>query len=489
MVTASVLSRFASRVTARVTGAGKAGARPRVRHHPPRLVVGTPIVGNVFALMRDRLWTLERAGEAPGGLCEMPLPARSVLIASSPELIHELLVSGAESFVKGTTFRFLRPLLGDGLLLSERDFHRRQRRLMAPAFAHRRIAAYADTMTALTEKLQSGWADGARIDLAEEMMRVTLAIVTKTLLDADVSDDASAVGAAVALLIRDINARSSTPLAFLRAAEPTDPKVRSAKAALDAIILRIIHERRKTHDDRGDLLSMLLEAQEEGTGEGMSDRQVRDEAMTIFLAGHETTANALSWAFYLLARHPQAYERLRTEAASVLGGRSATAADLPRLGYALQVFKETLRLYPPAYLTSRMAAVDTELGGQTVPAGYDVLANIYGMQRRAEYFPEPERFLPERFEAAREKTIPKGAYLPFGAGARVCIGNSFALMEGQLLLATLAQRVTFALDTAEPIEPEPLVTLRPKGGVPVRVSRLAPSARVAPPASPVSLIS
>jgi cytochrome P450 len=202
---------------------------------------------------------------------------------------------------------------------------------------------------------------------------------------------------------------------------------------------------------------------------------VRDEVMTIFLAGHETTANALSWAFYLLARHPEAYERLRSEATTVLGGRPATASDLPRLGFALQVFKETLRLYPPAYLTSRQATCDVELGGQTIPAGIDVLANIYGMQRRADYFPEPDRFVPERFEASAEKKIPKGAYIPFGAGARICIGNSFALMEGQLILATLAQRVELTLDTTQPIAAEPLVTLRPRGGVPMRVAKRAAS--------------
>ncbi|HEX3769484.1 MAG TPA: cytochrome P450 [Polyangiaceae bacterium] len=479
----SVIGRFTSSLTARASGFPEQGARPPVRYRPSRLVVGPPRLGNMFALMRDRLWLLEQASAAPGGLCELPLLAGSVFVASSPERIHEVLVAEADSFVKGTTFRFLRPMLGDGLLLSERAFHRRQRKLMAPAFAHRRIAAYADTMAALTEKLQSGWAEGARIDLAEQMMRVTLDIVTKTLLDADVSDDANAVGAAVSLLIRDINARSSTPIAFLRSAEPRDPKVRAAQATLDGIMMRIIHERRQSRDDRGDLLSMLLEAQEEGTGEGMSDRQVRDEAMTIFLAGHETTANALSWAFYLLARHPQAYERLRSEAVSVLGGRAATAADLPRLGYALQVFKEALRLYPPAYVTSRLTTADVSIGGQTIRAGRDVLTNIYGMQRRPEYFPEPDRFMPERFEPAAEKKIPKGAYLPFGGGARVCIGNSFALMEGQLVLATLAQRVELALETAAPIVAEPLVTLRPKGGVPMRVSRRAPAARVEVPAS------
>jgi cytochrome P450 len=471
----SRLARSASTMAARASGIGVAGKPARVQQRPVRLVVGAPFVGNLVAMMRERLWLVEQASAVRGGLCELPLTGRSVMVASSPELIHELLVTQADHFVKGSTFRFLRPILGDGLLMSERDFHRRQRKLMAPAFAHRRIAAYADTMSACAESMAASWVDGSRIDLADEMMRLTLAVVTKTLLDTDVGDDASAVGAAVSVLIRDINTRSSMPISFLLGSASRNPQARAALATLDGIILRIIHERRESKADTGDLLSMLLEAQEEGTGEGMTDRQVRDEVMTIFLAGHETTANALSWAFYLLARHPEAYERLRSEATTVLGGRPATASDLPRLGFALQVFKETLRLYPPAYLTSRQATCDVELGGQTIPAGIDVLANIYGMQRRADYFPEPDRFVPERFEASAEKKIPKGAYIPFGAGARICIGNSFALMEGQLILATLAQRVELTLDTTQPIAAEPLVTLRPRGGVPMRVAKRAAS--------------
>jgi cytochrome P450 len=206
---------------------------------------------------------------------------------------------------------------------------------------------------------------------------------------------------------------------------------------------------------------------------------VRDEAMTIFLAGHETTANALSWSFYLLARNPDAYARLRAEAAAVLGGRIPSAEDLPRLPYALQVFKEALRLYPPAYLTSRLSLEDVEIGGHRVRAGTDVVVNIVGMHRRPEYFADPERFDPDRFEASAEKALPRGAYIPFGAGARVCIGNNFALMEGQIVLAHLAQRVELSLTPNREIPPEPLVTLRPAGGVPVRVRRIEPVRAVA----------
>ncbi len=472
-------SKAAQRVRALGLQAGPPGAlgllsEPRARRtRPPQLAVGGPFLGNVLALARDRLWVMEQAGAVRGGICELPLAGRGVVVVSSPDLVHELLVTKADSFVKGTTFRFLRPIIGNGLLTSEHEEHRKQRRLIAPALSYKRIAGYADTMVAYAERQQAGWADGARIDASSEMMRLTLDIVTKTLLDADVGQDAAAVGEAVSVLVRAVNARIAAPLSFLLASASRDPRVRRAIATLDGSILRIIRERRASRTDTGDLLSMLLAAQEEGTGEGMSDRQMRDEVMTIFLAGHETTANALAWSFYLLARHPAAYDRLRAEARDALGGGAATAADLPRLGYALQVFKETLRLYPPAYLTSRLAEEEVEIGGHRIAPGTDVIANVYAMHRRPEYFPDPGRFEPGRFEPAAEKALPKGAYVPFGLGARVCIGNNFAMMEGQLLLATLAQKVELSLADGREIVPEPLVTLRPAGGVAMRVRRLA----------------
>jgi cytochrome P450 len=427
----------------------------------------------VFALARDRLAVMQQAGAIRGGICELPLARGCVVIVSAPDLVHEVLVTQAESFAKGTTYRFLRPVLGNGLLTSEGDFHKRQRKLMAPALTHKRIAAYADTMVAYAERAQAKWADGGRIDVSAEMMRLTLDIVSKTLLDTDVGEAADEVGSAVSLLVREVNARMSTPFSFLLASASRNAPARAAMATLDSIIMRIIRERRESKVDTGDLLSMLLAAQEEGTGEGMTDAQVRDEVMTIFLAGHETTANALAWALYLLARHPDSYRRLREEAATVLAGRAASADDLPRLGFALQVLKEALRLYPPAYLTSRLAVRDVVIGGHRIRAGTDVIANICSMHRRPEYFPDPDRFDPDRFDAAAEKNLARGAYLPFGAGARICIGNNFALMEGQLILTTLAQRVDLSLAIAGEIEPEPLVTLRPVGGVPMRVTRLS----------------
>src|SRR5579872_1495228 len=337
--------------------------RPLTRRtRPPRLEVGVPFVGNVLALARHRLWVMEQAASVRGGICDLPVNGRSLIVVSSPDLVHEVLVARADQFVKGTTYRFLRPVVGDGLLTSEHDQHRRQRKLMAPAFAHKRIATYADTMASYAERAQARWPEGGEVDVAAEMMRLTLAIASKTLLDADVEGDSGAVGDAVSVLMRAVNARISTPISFLLPAASKNRRALDAMSTLDDVILRIIRERRASGLRTDDLLSMLLSAQEEGSGRTMTDRQVRDECMTIFLAGHETTANALSWSLYLLARHPDAYARLREEARTVLGGRPPGAEDLPRLGFALQVFKEALRLYPPAYLLSRMAENDVEIG-------------------------------------------------------------------------------------------------------------------------------
>ncbi len=327
-------------------------------------------------------------------------------------------------------------------------------------------------MSSHAERAQSEWIDGSNLDVAAAMMRLTLAIVAKALLNAEVDGDIEQVDAAVSLLVREINRKAALPLSIpFSWPTPSNRRAREAVLTLEGIIYRIIRDRRQAGVDTGDLLSMLLLEQQQSADEAMTDVQLRDEVMTIFLAGHETTANALSWAFYLLARHPDIYARLREEATSVLGGRSPRWEDLPRLGYALQIFKEALRLYPPAYVVSRRAIRDLELGGYDVARATDVIVNIYGMHRRAEYFPDPEHCDPARFEPDAEKNLPKHAYLPFGAGARVCIGNQFALMEGQIVLAALAQRVAFSLPDARVIPPDPLVTLRPQGRMRMIVRR------------------
>ncbi len=430
---------------------------------------GRPVVGSIFDF-RDRRLQLLAQLAAAGDLARFQMGPIPVYMASSAELAHAILVDQQDKVIKSRGLRVIgRPLLGKGLLTSEHDFHKRQRKLMAPAFAPRRIAGYAAEMAAHAESAQASF--GERVDLAEEMMKLTLGIVGRTLFASDVLGEAREIGDALTVALHYIPDQVSRilqrPYWF---PTPSNLRMRRAVKRLDETVYRMIDERRANPGDRGDVLSMLLVSKDEA-GATMTPEQVRDEVMTLFLAGHETTANALAWAFYLLARHPDAYARVRDEARNALGGRTPTVEDLPRLPYSLAVLKETMRLYPPAYMMARTVESELELGAHRLRKGSVVMVNTFGIHRRADYFSEPERFNPERFSPEAEKQLHRGAYIPFGGGARVCIGNHFALMEGQLILSHLAQRVTFHYD-GPAIDPEPLVTLRPRGGLPVRVQRL-----------------
>jgi cytochrome P450 len=392
-------------------------------------------------------------------------------MVNTSELAHAVLVEHAADFEKTPYMRIYgRPLVGNGLLTSENEFHKRQRKLVAPPFQHRRIAEYADVMVSYSEQMQKEWANGATINIAREMSRLTLWIVGKVLFDADVLREADELGKALTIGMRRFNSEMSAlvhiPLTW---PTPGNRRVQKAIARLNATIYHMIEERRRSGVERGDLLSMLLNARDEDDGSFMTDKQVRDEAMTLFLAGHETTAVALTWTWYLLTQHPNVYERIRDEVDRVLGGRSPTFADLPKLPYALQVLKESMRLYPPAFGFARQAVRPVTIGNYELPAGILVLISPYAMHRRPDYFPDPERFDPERFTPEAEQRLPRYAYIPFGGGPRICIGNHFALVEAHLVLATLAQRVLFELVPGQRIEPQPIVTLRPKNGIKMRV--------------------
>jgi cytochrome P450 len=408
------------------------------------------------------------------------------MLINAPAVVHEVLQTQADSFFKSLGLSiFLRPLLGDGLLTSERDFHTRQRRLIAPALSHKRIASYADTMAERAARMVAGWRDGDTFDGLEAMMRLTLEIVGKTLFDAEVSSDARVVGDALTEVMENTvaNLGSIVPMPPMI---PTRKNLASRRAQqkLDAIIYGLIAERRRRTDgpERGDLLSLLLAAQDED-GSRMSDKQVRDEAMTLFLAGHETTANALGWALYLLARHPDVRARAEAEAAPLVRrGKPLTMDDLKALPFNLAVLKETMRLYPPAYIIGRRALKDVvvpgERPGESVVIGKNkvVFINVLGIHRRPDLYPDPDRFDPTRFLGDREKELPRCAYLPFGAGPRVCIGNHFALMEGHLLLASIVGAARLDLLPGPVVRMDPLVTLRPRGGLQMRVTRVsAPS--------------
>ena len=426
---------------------------------------GLPLVGNLIQIQRDRLGLHLRCVMS-ADVTRLRIAWRTGWVVGTAPLAHQVLVEDADAFVKAPGLAQVgRPLLGRGLLTADGDDHRRQRKLMAPAFAPKRMQAYADVMAARAAIAADRVHAGATIDLAEAMMALTLDIVGRTLFDVDLAGEARAVADALTDAMEYIITSITSPLPYTWPL-PRNRRMRTAIAQLDDIVLRIIADRRARHVDRGDVLSILLEARDDD-GRGLGDRELRDEIMTLMLAGHETTANLLAWTWIALDREPGVRARLEAELDEALAGRAPTYADLPRLPYTLAVLEESLRLYPPAYVVAREARRALRVGVATVEPGHIVLVPIRAIQRRPDYWPDPERFDPTRFldgqGAAAHARRP--GYLPFGAGPRVCIGNAFALTEAQLILATWAQRLRFRLIDRGPITPEPLVTLRPRGGV------------------------
>lgn len=406
-----------------------------------------------------------------GDLPHFRLTSYPAYLLNHPDLVREVLVTQQNKFVKSLALQRARILLGNGLLTSEGDFHRRQRRLAQPAFHRDRLASYAQVMIACAKRTRDRWTEGAPINVAEEMMRLTLDIVARTLFSADVESQAPEIGEALTTVLKMFRLLL-LPFADLLEKLPLPPvrRFEKARARLDATIYGLIEERRKSGRDTGDLLSMLLLAQdEEGDGGRMTDTQVRDEAMTLFLAGHETTANALTWTWYLLSQNPECENRLHCELDSVLGGREATSADLPSLRYTEMVFSEAMRLYPPAWAIGRMAVEECELRGVKIAPGSICLASPYVMHRDPRWFPDPQRFDPERWTPEARETRPKFSYFPFGGGARVCIGERFAWMEGVLVLATLAQNWKLRLVADQKVDVQPLITLRTKYGMRMQI--------------------
>lgn len=422
--------------------------------------------GSAAAFKRDQLAFYTDCARKYGDVVETRLGPFRVVLIYHPDAIEELFVTRSRDFIKSPGLQILRPLLGNGLFLAEGDTWLRQRRLAQPAFHRQRVAAYGEVMTAFTERHVAGWKDGDVVEVHGEMMAVTQAIVGKTLFDADVSGDAHEVAQAARIMAEDFGARLSS-LRLIPYWVPTPRNVRAWRAIrrLDELVHRIIAERRASGEDRGDLLSMLLHARDADDGSGMSEEQLRDEAMTMFLAGHETTAVTLSWTWYLLAQHPEADARLASELREVLGGRAPTVADLPRLRYADMVITESMRLYPPAYGIGRQAVKATEIGGHAVNPKDILIAPTWVVQRDARWFDEPEAFRPGRWDGDLARRLPRFAYFPFGGGPRQCIGNAFAQMEAVLVLATLAQRFRLSLAPGQRITPTPYVTLRPEPGI------------------------
>lgn len=449
---------------------------PRLDPRIPRLPAG-PIVGNLLEYRRDRLGGLERMQRELGNVGAMQFGRTPVIVLSDPELIKEMLVDHAAIFVKGPNYDLLSKLLGRGLITNNGDPHRRNRQLLAPTLSHRRVASYGAAMVGFAEGRQASWSDGATVEAAEEMTKLTLDVVAKTLFNLDVGASADTLREAFTEGNRwvktEVNKLVHVPLSW---PIPRHRRMRRAMERLDEVIYPLIRERRRSDEDRGDVLSMLLLARDAETGARLDDTQLRDELVTMLFAGHETTANALGWALYHLSKHADVRARAEREVDGVLQGRPPSVDDLPRLPFTLQVFKESMRLLPPVPVISRHAAEDVRVGPYLLGKNQFVLVSIWGLHRRADLYADPETFDPTRFTPEREKLLPRSAYLPFAGGSRVCLGNHFALMEGHLVLATLLQRVRLDLEPDHPVELEPLLTLRARFGLKMRVSRRARAA-------------
>ncbi len=422
---------------------------------------------------RNPLAMMIAMAEEYGDIAHYKIGPQHLFLFNHPDLIRDVLVTNQKNFHKSRGLERAKRLLGNGLLTSEGEFHLRQRRLAQPAFHRQRIAAYAATMTDFAGRTRSQWKNGATVDMHVEMMRLTLGIVAKTLFDADLDSEAAEIGGAMTAAFESFNYAMLPFTEYLdRLPIPAVRRFNAARDRLDRTIYRMIGERRASGEDRGDLLSMLLLAQDtEGDGTGMSDAQLRDEALTIFLAGHETTANALTWTWYLLSQHPEVEARLHAELATALGGRLPAFEDLQRLPYTRMVLAESMRLYPPAWAIGRRALNEFEAGGFTVPAGSVVLMSQYIMHRDPRFFPDPERFDPERWTPEAQTERPKFSYFPFGGGARVCIGEQFAWMEGILLIAAIAQQWRMQLVPGHVVDLQPLITLRPRYGMRMTLER------------------
>jgi len=420
---------------------------------------------------RDSLGFIERAQREYGDIVWMRFLYVPALFLYHPDDVEYVFTTNPKNFIKSMSLRsnFFQRLVGNGLLTSQGEHWKRARRLSQPAFHRERIATYADTMVDFTQRLTSQWQAGEIRDVHRDMMRLTLEIVVKCLFSSDVSDDVDDVGATLKELVKPF--ASQATLGWIlnnRLPTPYHFRFHALAKKIDNVVYRIIAERRASGKDEGDLLSMLLAARDED-GSRMSDRQLRDEVMTLFLAGHETTALTLAWSWYLLGTNPDAETKFHAELDEVLDGQEPTMADVPRLKYTEQIVKESMRLYPPAYGLGREAIDDCEISGYHVPKGTQVFMFQWATQRDGRFYDAPLAFRPERWTEDFIARLPKYAYFPFGGGPRACIGASFAMMEIILCLATVGQRVRLELVPDHPVTIYPAMSLRPKDGVKVVV--------------------
>jgi len=430
---------------------------------------GSLLLGSLRRVQREPLELMREGFRDHGDIVGYRFGNTRAALLAHPEHIRHVLHDNQRNYNKqNVDYAMLRRLLGNGLLTSEGAFWHRQRRLIAPMFHRQRVAGFCNLMVNSTLEMLERWDALARrgepFDVGAEMTHLTLKIVAKALFSADVSDDAEAIGDALTEVNRQLGEFSLLDLLWM-IPTPRKRRFRAAVLALDQVVDKIIDERRLSTHRNQDLLSMLLEAVDEETDKGMTPRQVRDEVLTLLLAGHETTANALTWTWYLLAQNPEAADKLEREVREVLGDRAPDALDLPNLPYTRMVVEESMRLYPPAWAISRNAIADDEIGGYRIPRKTSVIICSFITHRHPAFWEAPERFDPERFSPARSEGRPNFAYLPFGGGPRICIGNGFAMTEAQLVIATVAQRYRLGLAPGHPVELHPLITLRPRHGM------------------------
>lgn len=446
---------------------------------------GVPLLGSFFDVHRDVLELFERGLREHGDTVRYRFGPFDFVVVHRPEDIRAVLLERADDFRKSPSYAGLEMVVGKGLLISEGEFWKRQRRLMTPAFHHKRLVDFGATMVRCASELADDWdrvsapsrrsdADNATvIDLHEHMLGLTLRIVGLTLFSTELSAQAGSMGPALAIALEHANFIATSMLLAPPPWVPT-PRNRRFQAAMrvvDDLVLGIIAQRRKTGEDPGDLLGMLMAATDEGGGVGMTDRELRDEVATLVLAGHETTAQALTWTFMLLSRHPEIERRAVAEIREVCGDAPPTFEHLRALDYTGRVIDEALRLYPPAWLFERQAIVDVELGGYTVPANTMVAVVPWTLHRHPGHWPNPEGFDPDRFLPEAAAARPRYTYLPFGGGPRQCIGVNFALYEAKLVLATLLQRYSLELIPGQDLSCDAAVTLRPAHGMKVRLRR------------------
>jgi len=455
----------------------ESGHEPESFRFPPGLQRNLPLyLFRRFFRPGNPILLFEHLAKTYGSVSHYKLGGSNIVFINDPDLIREILVTQASSFIKERTQNRMKILLGEGLITSEGEFHMRQRRIAAPAFHRQRIQAYAGMMVERAAAMRANWLSGQAFDMSAAMMELTLEIVARTLFATDVTAAIREINDEVNVIMRLYNYLIALPRAesYLRWPIPGLIRFRKARAKLDSQVYRMIAERRSTNEDRGDLLSMLMAARDESETPadaggkpsapqtGMSDRQLRDEVITIFLAGYETVANALTWTWYLLSENPADAERMRNEIDETLQGRLPTLEDVPRLRYTEMVFSESMRLYPPAWAMGRQSTQIVELGPYRLPAGTYFFFSQYILQRSEQFYPDPLRFDPERFTADKKAVRPRFTYFPFGGGSRQCIGEAFAWMEGVLILATLAQRWSFRMIPGQTVDVQPKITLRPK---------------------------